>query len=126
MNRHNAVSCLAAVCLALGTSACRHDWREASRFVASLRCGMSEADLRTLAARHGVDVPERSIFRQDERTVTIKPKELDFVDVGFDQGKVVAVQRGNYIAFTTGMEFDKATPLCGQSLPEETRLRDRL
>ncbi len=100
---------------------CRHDWNEAEAFASSLRCGMTRDDVLRLAGKHGVEHPDRSIYEQDDGAVTVKPGELDFVDIWFQAGEAVAVQPGNYVAFTTGMEYGPICPLCGRDLPKSLR-----
>lgn len=110
--------------LLFALAGCRHDWREAPDFSANVRCGMREAEILNLAKQYGVDHPERVWWKQTSGVFTIKPGELDFVDVLFQNGQAVAVQRGNFVAFTTGMEFGSIRMVCGAAPIRERTLRD--
>jgi hypothetical protein len=113
---------LGAVALvALVAVGCRHDWRHADDFASEVRCGMSLGQVEEIARKNGVH-PETSTYKWPGGViVTIKPFELDFVDLWFQDGRLVAVQRGNYVAFSTGMHYEPTRALCGQRLPPSTR-----
>lgn len=86
---------------------------------------MTESEIRSLATRFGV--ASNRILRQDSyapNVLTVKPGELDFVDVLLQGGEAVAVQRGNYIALTTGMDFGDIRMLCGAAPLSSPTLRD--
>jgi len=84
---------------------------------------MSRSEVQSLAQRHGVREPHRVWYSQGQvgdraGAETVEPGELDFVDFWFDgNGRLVAYQTGNFIAFTTGMEFDGKQALCSPSAP---------
>ena len=86
---------------------------------------MTDREVRELAARFGV--ASNRIWRQQSfapNVLTVKPDELDFVDILLQEGGAVAVQRGNYVAFTTGMEFGTVRMLCSGAPQSERTLRD--
>lgn len=84
---------------------------------------MSEGEVRSMAAER-FGVPADRIWRQHlPNVITVKAHELDFVDIVFEQGRAVAVQRGNYVAFTTGMDFGEVRRLCGDAPQDGSRFR---
>jgi hypothetical protein len=84
---------------------------------------MSEVEIRTLATE-GFKVGPEKMWRQHSSNVfTVKSQQLDFVDILLQGDQAVAVQRGNYVSFTTGMEFGEVRMLCGAAPLSESRLR---
>jgi hypothetical protein len=86
---------------------------------------MTDREVRQLAARF--DVASNGIWRQQSyapNVLTVKPGELDFVDVLLQGDEAVAVQRGNHVAFTTGMEFGTIRMLCHAAPISSRTLRD--
>ena len=104
-------------------ASCKHDWRHADDFADSIRCGMTEDDIRRVATQFRVDKDHIWIEPSAPNIVSVKARELDFVDILLQGGKAVAVQRGNFIAMTTGMEFGRIRMLCGAPPLPVRRLR---
>lgn len=110
--------------MALFLVACRHDWSKATEFASAIRCGMSESEIRRVA-KEQFGVPADHIWQQHSSNVfTVKARELDFVDILLQSDGAVAVQRGNYVSFTTGVEFGEIRMLCGAEPISESQLRD--
>lgn len=104
---------VAVLAFAFLSVACRHDWHKAEEFAYAVQCGMTAREVRDLAARFGVDSRNLCWQRSDTpRVLTVKQHTLDFVDIQFQGGQAVAVQRGNYVAFTTGVEYRRTRMLC--------------
>ena len=88
---------------------------------------MTENEVLNVARESGLSDPvsaSQRITFPGLPLVTFRPYELDFVDVLFQNGKAIAVQRGNYVSFTTGMEFGSIRMLCEAEPPAARTLRD--
>ena len=104
---------------------CRHDWGKADDLSRRVKCGMTEPQIRALANDMGVS--RDRVWRQQPNApnvITVEPRQLDFIDVLLQGGQAVAVQRGNYVAFTTAMDFGEIRMLCGAAPIAARTLRD--
>lgn len=109
----------ALLLVALALAACRHDWRGADAFASAVRCGMTGEEIQSLGAQS--NLPISRMESGSPNILIIKPYELDFVHVLLQNQQAVAVQQGNHVAFTTGMEFGAIRMLCGTpQIPDRT------
>ena len=80
---------------------------------------MTEDEIRILARQGGIDADR--LWRASTNILMVRPYELDFIHVLLQHGEAVAVQKGNYVSFTTGLEFEGIQMLCGAPpLPDRT------
>lgn len=85
---------------------------------------MTESQILDLLKQHGGS-PMQVRKQPSTNILRVRPRELDFVDVLLQGGAAVAVQRGNYIAFTAGMEFGQIRMLCGAApMPADRTLSE--
>ena len=112
------------IATATSLSACHHDWLRAEAFTERIRCGMTEPQIRSLAKDFGVSGDR--IWQQPDTShvLTVAARDLDFVDILLEQGRVVGVQRGNYVAFVPTMQFGPIRMLCGRAPLAARSLRD--
>jgi hypothetical protein len=94
-------------------AACRAEWPAAERFRASLRCGLSPAEIGELARRQGatdVGCPAPPAYEPNECYVH---EGSTFFSFRFEASRLVGVTRGRFHGLT-GLKLSPETGLCSK------------